>query len=92
MGQMASPEAIIDVDCGNASGTAIEHGEQGSDPPEARAIANAGGHGDDRLIDEATNDTGQRSFHPCHHDQRPRLKEPFTPIEEAMDACDPHIV
>src|ERR671910_3451009 len=92
MGHIAGPKAIIDVNRSDAYGAAVEHGKQGGDSPEARAIADAGGHGDDRLIDEATNDAGQRPLHPRYNDQHPRLKEFFTSIEEAMDACDPHII
>jgi hypothetical protein len=92
MGHVTGPEAIIDVDCSHARGTAIEHGEQGGDAPEARAITNAGGYGDDRFIDKAPNDAGQRSLHPRHNNQYPRLKELFPPIEEAVDTRHPHIV
>src|ERR671922_2424657 len=92
MGHIAGSEAIIDVDRGDARGTAIEHREQGSDSSEARAVADASGHRDDRLVDEATDDAGERPLHPRHNNQHPCLKELFTLIEKAMDACDPHIV
>ena len=44
-------EAVIDIDYRHAGGAGVEHAEQRRQSVETGAVTDAGGHGDDRLID-----------------------------------------
>ena len=44
-------EAVIDIDNRDAGGAGIKHSQKGCEPMKARAVANAGRHGNYRLID-----------------------------------------
>src|SRR5216683_924159 len=46
-------EAVVDVHDGHPGGARVEHGQQRRQPTEAGAVADAGGNGDHRLVDEA---------------------------------------
>ena len=45
-GGVAAAQAVVDVDDGQAGGTAVEHGEQGGQAAEGGAVADAGRDGD----------------------------------------------
>ena len=44
-------EAVIDINNRDAGGAGIKHSQKGCEPMKARAVANAGRHGNYRLID-----------------------------------------
>ena len=47
----------------------VEHGQQGGEAAEARAVADAGRHGDDGTADQAADHAGKRALHAGHDDQ-----------------------
>ena len=67
-----SAKTIIDIHHGDAAGAAIEHAEERGDSAERCAIADAGRHGNDGLIDEPRHHRRQRTLHPGDDDQNAR--------------------
>ncbi len=62
--------------------------EQRRQPMEAGAVADAGGHGDDRHRDEAGDDAGQRAFHAGDDDDDAGRPEAIVLAQQAMEAGD----
>jgi hypothetical protein len=62
-GDAGGAETVVDIDDGDVGGATVEHAEERGDAAEAGAVADAGGDGNDRRGDEATDDAGQRAFH-----------------------------
>src|SRR5438094_6312793 len=88
----AGAEAVVDVDDRETGGARVQHREQRGDAAEARAVADARRHGDDRLVDEPADDARQRALHAGDDDQHPRRAETVATVEEAMDAGDTYVV
>ena len=59
----AGGKTIINVNDGNAGGTAIEHRQKCCDSAETGTIADACRHGDYRTTDQASHDACQCTFH-----------------------------
>ena len=55
-GGVAGTETVIDVDDGDAAGAGVEHRQERGDAAEACTVADAGGHSNDRLVNETTDD------------------------------------
>ena len=65
-------ESIVDIHHRDAAGTGVQHPEQRRDTAERGAIADAGRHRDDRLVEQPRDDRGQRAFHSGDHDEHAR--------------------
>ena len=85
-------EAVVDVDDRNAAGAGVEHGEQCGHAAKARAIAHAGGDGDDRTAHKASDDARQGAFHAGDGDDHLRLGKFLRMREQAVQAGDTHVV
>ncbi len=64
----ACGEAIVDIDDGNACGTAIEHSQKGGNTAKACACADTGGNGNYGTAYQTSYDAGQSPFHSCYND------------------------
>jgi hypothetical protein len=51
-------EAVVDVHDGHPAGTGVQHAQQGGDPPETGAVADAGGDGAKKILFSASNPSG----------------------------------
>src|SRR5438270_10512682 len=56
-------ETVVDAHDGDAGSARGQHGEESRDPLEGGAVADAGGHGDDRCGGDAAYQAGQRPLH-----------------------------
>jgi len=85
-------KAVIDIDDRNAAGAGVEHGEQRGYAAKVRAIAHAGGDGDDRTAHKASDDARQGAFHAGDGDDHLRLGKFLSMSEQAVQAGDTHVV
>jgi len=90
-GQVPGPVAVVDVDHGHAGRTGVEHGQQGRQAPERRAVADGRRHRDHRRGDEAGHQAGQRAVHPGDHDDDPGRPQLVQPGQDAMQPGDADI-
>ena len=68
MGGHRRSEAVVHVDRHHAGHARREHPEEGSEPPERGAVADARGDGDDRSADEPRDDRRKGALHPGDDD------------------------
>ncbi len=66
--------------------------EQRREAAEAGAVADAGRHGDDRHVDQAADDAGQRAFHAGDDDDDAGGGEAVVLGEQAVEAGDADVV
>ncbi len=90
-GGVSGAEAVVDVDHGDAAAAAIEHSEESGEAAEVRAVADAGGNGDDGASDESGDGAGEGALHSGDDDKDGALFEVFADGEQAMDAGDADI-
>src|SRR5438045_2587589 len=81
-------EAIVDVHDGDARGAAVQHREEGGQTLEGGAVADAGRHGDHRLVHQAADYTRERSIHPGDDDDGRGGVDLLPRIEETVQAGD----
>src|SRR6266576_1751325 len=92
-GDAGSAEAVVDVDDGDVGGAGIEHAEERGYAAEARAVADAGWHGNHRRGDETANDAGKGAFHSRNANDDAGLRElAFAVLEQAMNPGDADVV
>ena len=92
-GDAGSAEAVVDVDDGDVGGAGIEHAEERGYAAEARAVADAGWHGNHRRGDETANDAGKGAFHSRNANDDTGLRElAFAVLEQAMNPGDTDVV
>jgi len=84
-------ETVVDVDDGDAGGATVEHGQQGRETPEAGAVPDARGHGDYGAADQATDDTGEGTFHSSDNDEHVCLLEFRKVPEKTVQTRDTNI-
>ncbi len=89
---VAGAESVIDVDHADIRGARVEHAEQGGDSFEGRAVADAGGHGDDGDADQASDNAGQSAFHAGANNDDARPGQGFAVGQQAMNAGDSDVV
>ena len=75
---------LADDDAGSAG---VQHAEQGREPAEAGAVADAGRHGDERQADQPADHARQRAFHPGDDDEA--VGAARTPSRAASTRCSP---
>src|SRR6266581_5863078 len=63
VGHQGGPEAVVDVDHGDARRAGGQHGQQRGQPPERGPVADAGGYGDHRPGGQPRHHRRQRSLH-----------------------------
>jgi hypothetical protein len=81
-------EAVVDVDDGDVGRAGVEHAEQCGDAAEGCAIADAGGHSDDRRGHQSADDAGECAFHSRADDGGLAALQRFVMCEQAMQAGD----
>src|SRR5204863_3465815 len=91
-GRVAGAETIVDVDDGDAAGAGVEHGQQRGDAAEACAVADARGHGDDRLVHEAADEARQRAFHAGDDDEDVGFEQFVIHGQQPMDTGHTDVV
>ena len=89
---VAGPEAVVDIHDRYSGRAAIEHGEQGRDAAEARAVADAGGDPDDGARHKAADDAGERALHSGHHHGHIGFKELLADMQQPVYAGHPDVV
>ena len=90
-GEIAGLEARIDIHDGHVRGAAVEHSEQGRDPAERRAIADARRHGDHRARQPAANHTRQRPLHAGDDDRHAGFTQSVNLFQESLRTRDADI-
>ena len=86
------PEAVVNIDHRYSAGAAIQHGEQGGDPAEAGAIADARGYGDHWDVNEATDDARQRPLHAGDHDHDPGCGQTVVHGQHPVQPRNSHVI
>src|SRR2546423_14767747 len=90
-GDEARAEAVVYVDDRDVRGAGVEHAEQGRHAAEARAVADAGGDGDDGRGHQTADHTGERALHPRGHDTHARGAQALALGHDAMYPCDARV-
>src|SRR5919197_442062 len=90
-GDEARAEAVVYVDDRDVRRAGVEHAEQGGDAAEARAVADAGGDGDDRRGDQPADDRRERALHPGGDDEDARRAQALALGHDAVDAGDARV-
>ena len=85
-------KAVVDIDDRDAAGAGVEHGEQRGHATKVRAVAHAGGNGDDRATHQAADDACQGAFHAGDGDDHLRLGKFLSMSEQAVQAGDTYVV
>src|SRR5262245_42688727 len=91
-GERARAETVVDIHHREPGRARVEHGEERGDAMEARAVADARRHADDRAGHEAGDDAGKGALHPGDHDQAGRALQAIELREETVYARDAHVV
>ena len=91
-GGVAGTETVVDVYHCNAAGAGIEHRQQRGDAAKTCAVADAGRHGNDRLVNEAADDARQRAFHAGNDNKDVGGQQFFVKRKEPVDAGNTNIV
>ena len=87
----AAPKAIVDIDDGDIGRAGVEHAKQGGDAAEGCAVADTGGHGNDRGGYQAADDAGERPFHAGTDDRDFAALQRRVMREEAVKAGDANV-
>ena len=82
------PEAVVDVDHGDAGGAGVEHGEQRGEAAEGGAVAGRGGDRDDRRGDQAGDRGGQGAVHAGGDDHHPGAAQRRRRRQQPLEAGD----
>ena len=91
-GEDACAEAVVDVHDADARRAGVEHGEQGREPAEARAVADAGRHRDHRRADEAADHRRQGALHAGDDDEAVGAVEDRPGGDQAVQPGDADVV
>ena len=91
-GQVARPEAVVDVHHADPAGTGVQHGQQGGYPMERGAVAHAGGYRNHRTIHQPANNAGQGPFHTGNGNDHPGLHQLFRVGEQPVEPRHPHVI
>ena len=91
-GEASGSKPIVNIDHSHIAGAAIEHAQQGGYALETGAITDAGGNSNDWHGHQACHYTWQRSFHPGHADDHPRLSQLLAMAHQAVNAGDAHVI
>jgi hypothetical protein len=91
-GHRRRAEPVVNVDDGDSAGAAVQHGEQGSDAAETRAVADARRHGNDRRAHQPANHAWQRAFHAGDHDDHARRLKAMALGKKTMKTGDADVV
>jgi len=91
-GNCRRAEAVIDVDDRDTRCAAVEHRQQGRDPTEAGAVANARWNGDDRRADEAADHTGEGALHARYSNNHTGGQHAVAFSEQTVEPGDADVV
>ncbi len=86
------PETIVYIHHAYVTGAGVQHAEQGGQAFEGSSVADAGGDGDYRDSDQASDYAGESAFHPRADDDDSGLGEKAAVGEEAVDAGDSDVI
>src|SRR5271156_280539 len=89
---VAGAESVIDIDHAHVRGAGIQHAEQRGQSLERRAVADAGGNGNDRNADEASYHAGQGAFHAGADNHYAGFGQSFAVGKQAVDSGDADVV
>ena len=80
----ARAEAVVNVHHGHAAAATVQHAQQRRHAAEARAVAHARRHRNDRLGHQPRDDARQRALHAGDHHKHVRLLNRFQPAQNAV--------
>jgi len=76
-GGVTRAETVVNVHHGHTTAATVQHAEQRRDAAEARAVADARRHGNDRFGNQTGDDARQRAFHAGDDDEHVRTPDVF---------------
>ena len=91
-GGVTGAETVVNVHHGDAAAATVEHPQERGEAAEARPVAHAGGHRDDRLGHESRHHAGQRAFHAGHHNHHVRILKGVQAADETVESGDADVV